>query len=285
MTSSPDPVITSYALAPNRTVRAAGTTFAYRELGPRGDIPVVFFNHLGANLDNWDPRIIDATAATRRVITFDQPGAGASSGQVPDTIEAAAADAATFLGALDLSEIDVFAFSMGAMVAQDLVLAHPGLVRRLVLTGTGPRGGKDMDKVVRTTYLDILRATVTRRDPKEFLFFEQDAVGKAAAKEFIARLGERTTDRDTDVRLNAFRTQLGAIARFGRSAPSDLSALTMPTLIANGDHDRMVPTVLSHDLHRRIAGSELVIYPSSGHGGILQHWQDFAPRAAAFLAA
>ena len=110
-------------------------------------------------------------------------------------------------------------------------------------------------------------------------------MGKAAAKEFIARLGERTTDRDTDVRLNAFRTQLGAIARFGRSAPSDLSALTVPTLIANGDHDRMVPTVLSHDLHRRIAGSELVIYPSSGHGGIFQHWQDFAPRAAAFLAA
>ncbi|QIM21894.1 alpha/beta hydrolase [Phycicoccus sp. HDW14] len=285
MPSRPEPVITSYADAPTRTLRAAGVTFAYRELGPSGAVPVVFFHHLSANLDNWDPRIVDAVAATRRVITFDQRGVGASSGKVPDTIEAAAEDAYAFVTALGLTEIDVFAFSMGGMVAQDLAVAHPGLIRRWVLTGTGPRGGKDMDKVGRTTYLDVLRATLTRRDPKEILFFEQDSIGRKAATEFVARLGERTRDRDTAVTLGAFRTQLQAIARYGRSAPSDLSPLTIPTLIANGDHDRMVPSVLSEDLHRRIPGSELVIYPNSGHGGIFQYWQDFAPRAAAFLSA
>jgi len=172
---------------------------------------------------------------------------------------------------------------MGGMIAQDLIVAHPGLLRRLVLTGTGPRGGKDMDKVMRTTYYDLLRATLTRSDPKEFHFFHRDPVGKRAGEAFIARLQERTVDRDAPIGLKAFQTQLRAIQRFGRSAPSDLSAFTMPTLIANGDNDRMVPSVLSNDLHERIAGSELVIYPNSGHGCIFQYHTDFAPRAVEFL--
>lgn len=282
-TTANDPVITSYAKAPTRTITAGGDTFAYRELGPRGGIPVVFFVHLAATLDNWDPRIVDAIAATRHVVAFDQLGVGASSGKVRDTLEEAADDAYRFVAALGHDTIDVFSFSMGGMIAQDLVVKHPNLVRRLVLTGTGPRGGKDIDKVVGTTYGDVLRATLTRSDPKEFLFFNRDAAGKKAAKAFVARLKERTVDRDKDVTLPAFRTQLKAIQRYGRSAPSDLSVITGPTLIANGDNDRMVPSVLSEDLHRRIVGSELIIYPSSGHGGIFQYWEEFAPVAATFL--
>lgn len=278
-----DPVITSYAQAPARTVSAGGVTYAYRELGPKGGIPVVFFVHLAATLDNWDPRIIDPIAKNRHVITFDQRGVGASTGQVPATLEEAADHAYEFITALGFDEIDVFSFSMGGMIAQDLIVKHPGLVRRLVLTGTGPRGGKDMDKVVGVTYWDILRATVTRSDPKEFLFFNRDATGKAAGKAFIKRLQERTVDRDKDISLKALRTQLKAIQRFGRSAPSDLSTFTQPTLIANGDHDRMVPTVLSEDLHRRIKGSQLIIYPNSGHGGVFQFHEEFAPVAAEFL--
>jgi pimeloyl-ACP methyl ester carboxylesterase len=283
--SATDPVLTSYAHAPTKTVHAGGATFAYRELGPTGGIPVVFFVHLAATLDNWDPRIVDAIAATRHVIAFDQLGVGASSGTFPDTLDKAADDAYTFISALGHEQIDVFSFSMGGMIAQDLVVAHPGLVRRLVLTGTGPRGGKDMDKVARTTYYDILRATLTRSDPKEFLFFNRDAVGQQAGRAFVERLEERTNDRDEPISTRAFRTQLKAIQRFGRSEPSDLSVITQPTLIANGDHDRMVPSVLSEDLHRRIAGSELVIYPNAGHGGVFQYWEQFAPVAAEFLAA
>jgi len=283
-TTSNEPVITSYAAAPARTVTTAGTTYAYRELGPQGGIPVVFFVHLAATLDNWDPRIVDAIAKNRHVITFDQRGVGASTGKVPRTIEEAADHAYEFVTALGFDTIDVFSFSMGGMIAQDLIVKHPHLVRRLVLTGTGPRGGKDIDKVVGVTYWDVLRATLTRSDPKEFLFFNRNAAGKLAGKAFVTRLGERTTDRDKEIGITAFRTQLKAIARYGRSAPSDLSRFTQPTLIANGDHDRMVPSVLSEDLHHRIKGSELVIYPDSGHGGIFQYHEKFAPLAAAFLA-
>ncbi|GAA4308191.1 alpha/beta fold hydrolase [Klenkia terrae] len=282
MSSTPD-VVTSYALAPQRTVTADGVTFAYRELGPRGGVPVVFFVHLAATLDNWDPRIVNPVAAGRHVITFDNRGVGGSTGKVPGTVEEMAADAHTFLRALGHEQVDVFAFSLGGMVAQDLVVAHPELVRRLVLTGTGPRGGKDMDKVARTTFYDIARATLTRSDPKEFLFFERDAAGKAAAKAFVRRLQERTVGRDANIKPLAFLTQLQAIKRYGRSAPSNLAAFTQPTLIANGDHDRMVPSVLSQDLHRRIPGSELVVYPGSGHGGIFQFHEQFAPVAVEFL--
>lgn len=282
---SNEPVITSYAKAPTKTVTAGGDTFAYREFGPREDIPVIFFVHLAATLDNWDPRIVDAIAKTRRVITFDQLGVGASSGRFPDTLEEAADDAYRFITkGLGYATIDVFSFSMGGMIAQDLAVKHPGLVRRLVLTGTGPRGGKDMDKVVGVTYWDIFRSVITRSDPKEFLFFNRDEVGKKAGKAFVERLKERTAGRDKAITNKAFSTQLKAIQRFGRSAPSDLSVITQPTLIANGDNDRMVPSVLSEDLHRRIAGSELIIYPNSGHGGIFQYWEKFAPTAAKFLA-
>ena len=282
--STSEPVVHAYATAPTKTISAGGVTYAYRELGPKGGVPVVFFVHLAATLDNWDPRIVDAIAATRHVIAFDQRGVGASTGSVAATLDEAADDAYTFITALGFDTIDVFSFSMGGMIAQDLVVKHPKLVRRLVLTGTGPRGGKDMDKVVGVTYWDILRATITRSDPKEFLFFNRDAAGKRAGKAFVGRLKERTGDRDAEISTKAFTTQLKAIQKYGRSAPSDLSAITQPTLIANGDNDRMVPSVLSEDLHRRIKGSELIIYPNSGHGGIFQYWEDFAPVAAKFLA-
>jgi pimeloyl-ACP methyl ester carboxylesterase len=279
-----EPVITSYAKAPASTVTAGGTTYAYRELGPKGGIPVVFFVHLAATLDNWDPRIIDPIAKGRHVIAFDNRGVGASTGRVPDSVEAMADDAYTFITALGFDKVDVFSFSLGGMVAQALVVRHPELVRKLVLTGTGPRGGKDIDKVAGTTYRDMLRAALNRSDPKEFLFFNRNAAGKPAARAFVNRLKERTADRDAPIKVAAFQEQLKAIKKWGRSTPDDLSTITQPTLIANGDNDRMVPSILSEDLHRRIRGSELIIYPDSGHGGIFQYHEKFAPVAVEFLA-
>ena len=275
--------ITSYKHAPSRTVTAGGVTYAYRELGPKGGIPVIFFVHLAATLDNWDPRIVDPIAAHHHVIAFDNRGVGASTGTVPNTVESMADDAYTFITALGFDTVDILSFSLGGMVTQALVTKHPELVRKLILTGTGPAGGEGIDKVAGTTYYDTLRATLTRQDPKEFLFFNRDDTGKRAARAFVERLKERTENRDTPITLKAFRTQLKAIKRWGRSTPADLSVITQPTFIANGDNDRMVPTALSEDMHRRIAGSKLIIYPGSGHGAIFQYHQEFATSAIDFI--
>ena len=224
-------------------------------------------------------------AKNRHVITFDQRGVGASTGKVPGTIEEAADHAYEFITALGFDKIDVFSFSMGGMIAQDLIVKHPDLVRRLVLTGTGPRGGKDIDKVIGVTYWDILRATLTRSDPKEFLFFNRNAAGKPAGEGVRqAAPGAHRRPGQGDRHQGVPDPAEGDRQKYGRSAPSDLSTFTQPTLIANGDHDRMVPSVLSEDLHRRIKGSELIIYPDSGHGGVFQYHEKFAPVAAAFLA-
>jgi len=244
---------------------------------------VIFFVHLAATLDNWDPRIVDPIAMEHHVIAFDNRGVGASTGRVPNSIEAMADDAYTVIRALGFDTVDVLSFSLGGFVAQALVIKHPELVRRLILTGTGPAGGKGIDKVAGVTYWDMLRATLARSDPKEFLFFNRNAAGKPAARAFVNRLKERAVDRDAPISVRAFQTQLRAIKKWGRSPAADLSTITQPTLIANGDNDRMVPSVLSEDMHRRIPGSQLIIYPDAGHGGIFQYHDQFAPVALEFL--
>ncbi|MCR1160793.1 alpha/beta hydrolase [Paenarthrobacter sp. UW852] len=273
----------SYLQVPAKTVTAGGVTYAYREMGPKGGVPVVFLIHLAGTMDNWDPRIIDPIAAKHHVITFSNRGVGVSTGTVPDSIDSMADDAATFIQALGYQQVDLFGFSLGGMIAQSLVLKHPGLVRKLVLAGTGPAGGEGIQKIMGTTYYDVLRGSLTRQDPKEFLFFNRNATGKPAARAFINRLKERTTNREAPIKLSAFQTQLKAIRRWGLSPSVDLGVITQPTLIANGDNDRMVPSVLSSDMHRRIPGSELVIYPDSGHGGIFQFHDRFVPVVLEFL--
>ena len=272
-----------YERIPTKTVTAAGVTFAYRDLGPRSGVPVILLNHLAAVLDNWDPRVVDGIAAQHRVITFDNRGIGASTGTTPDTVEAMATDAIAFVRALGLDEVDLLGFSLGGMVAQVIVAREPRLVRRLILAGTGPAGGVGIDKVTGVTISDSVKATLTFKDPKENLFFTKTAHGKAEAKKFVARLKERKSDRGESIAIGAFRTQLKAIHSWGTAAPADLSTVGQPVLVANGDHDRMVPTSNSHDLASRIPDAKLVIYPDAGHGGIFQYHDEFVAETLAFL--
>jgi pimeloyl-ACP methyl ester carboxylesterase len=274
---------TSYKNAPTRTVTAGGVDFAYRELGPKTGIPVIFLTHLAANLDNWDPRVVDGIAAKHHVITFDNRGVGASSGKVPDTVEAMANDAVTFIRALGFEKVDILGFSLGGMITQVIALQEPQLVRKLILTGTGPAGGEGIDKVTRISNLDLARALLTLRDPKTYLFFTRTPNGKRSAKEFLARLKERTENRDKAMSLSGYRAQLKAIHRWGLQQPADLSVIEQPVLVANGDNDRMVPTTNTVDLDRRLPNSELVIYPDAGHGGIFQNHREFVETTLEFL--
>ncbi|KUN62362.1 alpha/beta hydrolase [Streptomyces canus] len=276
-------VVTSYKNAQTRTVTADGVTFAYRDLGPRTGMPIIFITHLAAVLDNWDPRVVDGIAAKHRVITFDNRGVGASTGKTPKTIEEMAKDAVTFIRALGFDQVDVLSFSMGGMIAQVIAQSDPQLIRRLILAGTGPAGGEGIKNVTRLSDYDTLRALLTFQDPKQFLFFTRTPNGIRAGKEFLARLKERTKDRDKAIALTAYRSQLKAIHRWGLAQPQDLSRIKQPVLVANGDNDRMVPTPNSYDMDRRLPNSELVIYPDGGHGGIFQYHEQFVPTALEFF--
>ena len=274
---------TTFKDAPTKTIDVGGTPFAYRELGPATGVPVIFLHHLGAVLDNWDPRAVDGIAAKRHVVTFDNRGVGASGGKTPSTMEEMARDAVAFIRALGFDQVDLFGFSMGGMIAQVIAQTEPQLVRKLVLAGTGPAGGEGIDKVTAITYLDMARGALTFKDPKTYLFFTRTANGKAAAKAYMARLKERTNDRDKPISILSFRAQLKAIHSWGKQAPADLSSIDHPVLVMNGDHDRMVPTPNTFDMAKRFPNAELKIYPDAGHGGVFQYHDEFVPEVLDFL--
>ncbi|MBC3877341.1 alpha/beta hydrolase [Undibacterium sp. FT79W] len=291
MADNPAPVIDAsnasfaWAKTPTQTISAAGIKFAYRELGKQhGGTPVVLLNHLAAVLDNWDPRVVDGIAAKHHVIVFNNRGIGASSGATPETIEEMADDTVAFIKAMGFEQVDLFGFSMGGMVSQEIVLKHPQLVRKLILAGTGPAGGEGISSVAGVANLDILRGLITFQDPKQFLFFTRTPDGIAAGKAFLARLKERSQDRDKDIAVSAYLAQLAALKAWGNKLPADLSVITQPVLVVNGDQDRMVPTSNSRDLAQRLPNSTLVIYPDAGHGGIFQYHAEFVPSVLDFLA-
>jgi pimeloyl-ACP methyl ester carboxylesterase len=274
---------TTWKSTPTQTIDAGGVEFAYRQLGPNTGVPVVFLTHLAAVLDNWDPRVVDGIAAEHRVITFDNRGVGASSGSTPTTIEEMASDAVTFIRALGFDQVDLFGFSMGGMIAQVIAQEEPQLVRKMIIAGTGPAGGEGIDKVTRISYLDTARGLLTHQDPKQYLFFTRTPNGRRAGQGFLARLKERTDDRDEAISVRSFRAQLKAIHRWGQQTPADLASIHQPVLVMNGESDKMVPSKNTVDLDRRLPNSQIVLYPDAGHGGVFQFHEDFVKRALEFL--
>lgn len=268
---------------PTSRIDVGGVPFVYRELGPISGVPVVFLHHLMAVLDDWDPRVIDGIAAQRHVIAFDNRGVGASGGSVPHTIEEMGRDAIAFIRALGYQQVDLLGFSLGGGVAQMVALQAPDLVRRMILAGTGPKGGGGIDEVTKVAAFAYIKAALTWSDARNFLFFPRTPEGKRAAKDYFAALKERTKDRDQHISLQARRAQLAAIKTAGLSQPDDLSRITQPVLVVNGDDDLMVASSLSADMARRLPNAKLTIYPNSGHGGIFQHHKAFVSAVLDFL--
>lgn len=249
----------TYQDAPTKSINVGGTRFVYRRLGADAGVPVIFLHHLGAVLDNWDPRVVDGIAAKHPVVTFDNRGVGASEGQTPDTVTTMADDAIAFVRALGFDQVDLLGFSLGGFVAQVIAQQEPQLVRKIILAGTGPAGGVGIGKVTFGTIRESIKATLTFRDPKELRFFTRTDSGKSAARQFVKRLKERKDNRDKSITVRAFRSQLKAIHAWGTQKPSDLTSIGHPVLIANGDDDTMVPTSNSLDLADRLPDATLRI--------------------------
>ena len=289
MTKTHDPIerhdMTTWTDTPNRTIDVDGVTFAYRELGTGSDIPVVFLHHLTAVLDDWDPRVVDGIAAHHRVIAFDNRGVGATGGSVPPTVEQMGTDAIAFIRALGLDKVDLFGFSLGGGVAQMVALQAPELVRRMILAGTGPRGGGGIDKMATIVGGAYAKAALTLQRPQELPVLSphprrQDEPRRTTS----ADSRNAASDRDKKISNQARIAQIKAIRHAGQSQPDDLSVITAPVFVANGDHDLMVDSAHSADMARRLPNAQLKIYPNSGHGGVFQHHQTFVPDALQFLA-
>ncbi|WP_327360629.1 alpha/beta fold hydrolase [Streptomyces sp. NBC_01296] len=189
-----------------------------------------------------------------------------------------------FIRALGFDRADLLGLSMGGFITQVIAGQEPHLVRKVILTGTGPAGGPGIDKVTALTIRATLKGALTRQDPKQFLFFTDTEGGRRAGRAFLERLKERTGNRDKAISLSSFRAQLKAIHRWGLQAPADLSRIHHPALVANGGSDRMVPSENTLDLAARLPQGRLVpLYPDAGHGGIFQHHAEFVSQAIEFL--
>src|SRR6202035_1365474 len=175
----------NHQTAPTQFVEANGIRFAYRRFGNPAGVPLVFNQHFTGTLDHWDPAVTDGFAEDREVILFNNAGVSSSSGEVPTTIEKMGANAVAFITALELAKVDVLGFSIGGFVAQEIALQEPDLVRRLVLVGTGPRGGQGMatltpeaQQIFGVTYYDPDRLWLP-------VFFTPSESSQAAGREFL----------------------------------------------------------------------------------------------------
>ena len=276
----------SYITTANRYVTVADTKIAYREIGENNPgTPLVMLTHLAATLDEWDPLLLDLLAKKYRVFAIDLPGVGASEGSVGETIPKMAEQVTQIVHALGLERINLLGLSMGGMIAQEVVRLEPALVNRLILAGTGHRGGSELDRVTGKTLRFMAKAAIHRVDPKRFIFYNHDVEGKIAAARVLGRMGERRQEnKDKPMAVPGFITQLRAIRKWGKAEEDNLSHIKQPTLVVNGDNDLQVPTRNSYTMHERLVNSELLIYPRAGHGAIFQNADAFAAAATRFLA-
>lgn len=275
----------SYLTTKNQYIIVDGNQIAYRELSKgKSQLPLVMLVHLGATLDNWDPKLLDLIAEKHHVIVVDLPGVGASQGKVAPTIPGMAEQTIAFIQALGFDKINLLGLSMGGMIAQEIIRIKPTLVNRLILAGTGPRGGKEMDKVTGKTFTFMFKGLVNRIDPKRYIFYNHDEQGKIEALKVLGRMGMRTKEfADKEMNVPGFLTQLKAIKRWGKDPQDGLRFITQSTLIVNGDKDMQVPTKNSYDMHEKIKDSKLIIYPNAGHGSIFQYAEEFSKELIAFL--
>ncbi|HEL2253944.1 TPA: alpha/beta hydrolase [Streptococcus suis] len=236
----------SYITTKNQYITVSNNKIVYRELSKgKSDLPLVMLVHLAAILDNWDPKLLDLLAEKHHVIVLDLPGVGASQGKVAPTIPGMAEQAVAIIKALGHEKINLLGLSMGGFIAQEIVRLDSQLVNRLILAGTGPRGGFEVDKVTGKTFRYMLKAGLERVDPKRYIFYNHDEAGRLEAEKVLGRMGQRSA--------------------------------------AHADKDMQVPTENSYTMHEKIKNSQLIIYPNAGHGSIFQNAEDFSKALLAFL--
>jgi pimeloyl-ACP methyl ester carboxylesterase len=272
----------THETAPTQFVETNGIRYAYRRFGKRGTIPLLFLGYFNSNMDAWDPEVTNRLAADHEVMLFDNAGVGASGGETPGTVAEMTQHCVAFCRALGLRAINVVGFSLGGMMGQQLAMDYSELVQRLILLGTGPRGGEGM------TFTEL--SAEEQADPVAFLleaFFSPSKASQAAGREYMKRLESRKQDRDLPVSRDSAVAQLAAIREWGTIPTTGryatLKEITHPTLIVHGNKDIVVAPINALLLAEHLPNAQLIVYSDSGHGAQYQHARLFLEHVKLFL--
>jgi pimeloyl-ACP methyl ester carboxylesterase len=262
--------------------------YAYRRFGRGTGLPLLLLQHFTGTMDNWDPAVTDALATDRDVILFESAGIGRSSGKVPETISGMAAHAQAFTDGLGLETCDVLGFSLGGMVAQQMVLDRRSIFRKMILVGTAPRGGEDIMHLQKPSLSKYLGdPTLKGYAVLQKIFFTPTDSSQAAGAAFIDRLMQRKEDREPISGPGVASAQMAAFhewEQFTNERFASLRGIRQPTLVVNGVHDEMIPVRNSYWLSENLPNAVLLTYPDAGHGSLFQFHAAFTRQAAAFLA-
>jgi len=272
----------THETVPTQFVEANGIRFAYRRFGRPGTISLLFLEYFNSNMDGWDPDVTNSLAADHEVILFDNAGVGASGGKIPYLVAEMTNHCVALCRALGLKQVHVVGFSLGGMIAQQLALEHPQLVGRLILLGTGPRGGEGM------TFTEL--SPEEQADPVAFLlaaFFSPSAASQAAGREYMKRLESRKNDRDSPVSRDAAVAQVAALREWGTIPATGryatLKSITHPTLIVHGNKDIVVMPINAFILEEHLPNAQLIMYPDASHAAYSQYAENFLENARPFL--
>jgi pimeloyl-ACP methyl ester carboxylesterase len=272
----------THETVPTKSIEANGVRYAYRRFGKVGKTPILFLGYFNSNMDAWDPSLTNSLAKDYELFLFDNAGVGDSGGRTPPTVVEMTKDCFTFCRALGLKTIDIIGFSLGGMIAQQMALDHPELVRRLILLGTGPRGGEGM------TFTELSPEEQT--DPVGFLlaaFFAPTETSQSAGRQYLKRIDARKNDRDKPVSRDSAVAQLAAVREWGTIPKtgrfSTLKKITQPTLIVHGNKDIVVMPVNALILAEHLPNATLIVYSDSSHGAQYQHAKVFLEHARLFL--
>ena len=281
---SPD---ASTITAPTQFIETSLETYAYRRFGAGAAPPLVCLQHFTGTLDNWDPAVTDPIASGREVILFDNAGVGRSTGDVPETIAGMARHAMAFLDELGTETCDVIGYSLGGMLALQMVRDRPSIFRRMILVGTAPRGGEDIMHLEKPSLAKRIQDPANRGyDVLKKIFFTSSPASQAAGEAFIRRLSQRKDDPDSVAGPKVASAQIAAFREwegFKGERFAELRTIRHPTLVVNGVHDEMIPVSNSYRLSENLPNAVLLTYPDAGHGSLFQYPESFTRHAAAFL--
>ena len=277
----------SNTTAPTQFLEVNGHTYAYRRFGSGSGLPLLLLQHFTGTLDNWDPAVTDPLASGREVILFDNAGVGRSSGNVPTTIAEMARHPLAFLESLRIERCDVLGYSLGGMIALQMVQDRPSIFRRMILVGTSPRGGEDIMHIEKPNLAKHIQDPTNKGyDVLKKIFFTSSSASQAAAEAFVQRLLQRKEDRDSVSGPNVANAQVAAFREwetFKGDRFAELKSIRHPVLVVNGVHDQMIPVSNSYRLSENLPNAVLLAYPDAGHGSLFQYPESFTGHASAFL--